>query len=126
MQADSSVNLPEFNLRGKSNYFFIHPNKQLERVSDLIVSFWCTCRQQCRQNLLLDFRLNLLVDFSGFVMGSSSSLKVCYIKICYVRVFLEEQVLRNSLEKEIEISAWKEFASSHLWTDPWEGDKDDD
>lgn len=61
-----------------------------------------TYGQQCRQNLLL-------VDFSGFVMGPSLSLKLCYIK-----VFLKEEVLRNSLEKEIAIVVWKVFASSHL------------
>lgn len=79
----------------------------------------CTCWQQCRQNLLF-------VDFSGFVMGSSLSLKVCYIKGCYIKVFLGEEVLRNSLEEKIEISAWKMFASSHLLTDPGKDDKADD
>lgn len=42
-------------------------------------------------------------------MGSSLSLRLCYIK-----VFLKEEVLRNSLEKEIAIVVWKVFASSHL------------
>lgn len=59
-------------------------------------------------------------------MGSFLSLKFCYIKVCYIKVFLEEEVLRNSLEEEIEIAAWKVFASSHLLTDPGEDDKADD
>lgn len=90
--------------------------KEFQILSDSIVSLQmlCTCWQQCRQNLLL--------DFSGFVMGSFLSLKFCYIKVCYIKVFLEEEVFRNSLEEEIEIAAWKVFASSHLLTDPGEDD----
>lgn len=54
------------------------------------------------------------------------SLKFCYTKGFYIKVFLKEEVLRNSLEKEIEISAWKVFASSHLLTNPGEDDKADE
>ena len=59
---------------------------------------------------LFAFRLNITGFGFSVLILSTLSLKVCY----YVKVFLKEEVLRNSLEEKIEIAAWKTFASSYL------------